>query len=456
MDKISVLIVTYNYGRYLRQCLSSVLAQDCGEELEILVVDDGSTDDTPQIAAEFPQVRYIRQEHLGVSAARNRALSEATGAFFAFLDADDLWKPEKLRLQMDYLRAHPECQIVFAAYENFLEDGLTGKEPWVQRCITFSTRDQNCLPTALFRRELFTTLGMFSTTLSRCEDTDWTARFTQKGVRSAFLPQCLYLRRLHGQNLMNRSDYECCKEVYQAHINMIQDKVRRSGTRASFLPEGISVIIPVWNGETHIKECIESVLTQRESLGELPLEIIVADDGSTDRTASIAGKTGATVLELPHRGVSAARNAAVIKAAYAYVFFLDSDDLLSPGALKALYDAISVQHELAAVFSYARDFSEQGEGRSYSGCLPGCALIRKEVFKKVGLFNEQLQTGETVEWMVRFRASGLPHRLTEAVTLKRRIHASNTGRTMKQQEQQDYARILREHLRQKREKRDGP
>lgn len=456
MDKISVLIVTYNYGRYLPQCLNSVLVQDCGGELEILVVDDGSTDDTARIASEFPQVRYIRQEHLGVSAARNRALAEATGESLAFLDADDLWKPEKLRLQLEYLRAHPDCQAVFTAYENVLEEGLTGEEPWVRRCIAFAKRDRSCLPTGLFRREACAALGAFSTTLSRCEDTDWTGRMAGKGIVSGYLPQVLYLRRLHGGNMMNRSEHECCREVYRSHMGAVQEQVRRKGSRAGFLPEGISVIVPVWNGEKYIVPCVESILAQRAGLGAVPLEVVVADDGSTDNTAALAEQAGAVVYRLPHGGVSAARNAGLIRAKYSCVFFLDSDDLLSPGALKALYDVLQAQPEQMAVFSQARDFSEMGTGRSYSGCLPGCALIRKEVFKKIGLFNQQLQTGETVEWMVRFRAGGLPHTQIDRVTLERRVHESNTGRLMREQEKQDYARILREHLRQKREKRGEP
>lgn len=456
MDKISVLIVTYNYGRYLRDCLNSVLSQDCGEELEILVVDDGSTDETRRIVEEFPQVRYLYQEHAGVSSARNRALKEATGSFFAFLDADDMWAPGKLRLQMNYLQAHPDCQAVFTAYENFLESPLTGEEDWVRRCISFSQRDRFCLPTALFRRDVCRQLGEFAPALIRGEDSDWTGRLRVKALTSGYIGQCLYLRRLHGQNLMNRSSGETHSEIQQTHMNLVSGAIQMTREKASFLPEGISVIIPVWNGEKHIQECVQSVLQQASDLGDLPLEVLVMNDGSTDRTAQMALDAGATVCTLPHKGVSAARNMGLIRAKYSQVFFLDGDDRLSSGALKALYDVLSSQSELMAVFSYARDFSAAGVGARYSGCLPGCALIRKSVFRKVGQFNETLQTGETVEWMVRFRDANLPHTLIDRVTLERRIHENNTGRTMRSQEQQDYARILRMHLRKNREKGSQP
>ena len=109
-----------------------------------------------------------------------------------------------------------------------------------------------------------------------------------------------------------------------------------------------------------------------------------------------------------------------------------------------------------AVFARARDFTggtdgngnlqERFSSRSYAGCLPGCSLIRKEAFQKVGPFNEDLKTGETVEWMNRFRESGLPCSELDCVTLERRIHPASTGSVNREQEQRDYARIIREHL----------
>ena len=140
MAKISVLIVNYNYGRFLRQCIESVLAQTLTEEMEIVLVDDGSTDETAEVLRDFPMVRCIFQDHSGVAAARNRALKEARGDYIAFLDADDLWKKEKLALQMKYLREHPDCGIVFTGYENLLENGVSPDEPWVKQNILFAAK----------------------------------------------------------------------------------------------------------------------------------------------------------------------------------------------------------------------------------------------------------------------------------------------------------------------------
>jgi glycosyltransferase involved in cell wall biosynthesis len=99
-EKVSVLITCYNYGRYLGQCLESVLSQSRPAD-EIVLVDDGSEDDTPEIAHRFSQIRYIRQKNGGYAAASNRAFKEASGNILCHLDADDYWLPSKLERVME-------------------------------------------------------------------------------------------------------------------------------------------------------------------------------------------------------------------------------------------------------------------------------------------------------------------------------------------------------------------
>ena len=224
----------------------------------------------------------------------------------------------------------------------------------------------------------------------------------------------------------------------------------------SRVEEGISVLIPAYHAEDYIRECIISVKKQQDQLQGLPLEIIVADDGSGDNTSAIAAESGAQVLKLGHAGSAAARNAALQRAKYEYIFFLDADDRAGSTALRDLLGAIREEKGRMAVFAKARDFRtetdssgrsyEHFSSRAYSGCLPGCSLIRKQAFQKVGLFNEELKTGETVEWMGRFRESRLPYSEPDLVTLERRIHSASTGAVKREQEQQDYMRIVREHL----------
>jgi glycosyltransferase involved in cell wall biosynthesis len=110
---VSVVVTTYNYANYIADALDSVLGQTHPPG-EIVVIDDGSTDDTVTVVARYADagVRYVRQENLGAGAARNRGIAETTGDLIAFLDADDIWLPDKLEHQVDYLAQHPDAVLV--------------------------------------------------------------------------------------------------------------------------------------------------------------------------------------------------------------------------------------------------------------------------------------------------------------------------------------------------------
>jgi glycosyltransferase involved in cell wall biosynthesis len=112
MPRVSVIIPSYNCARYLGRAIDSANAQTY-KDYEILVVDDGSTDDTKDVAMQYGRkVTYLYQQNRGVSAARNHAISKASGELLAYLDADDMWYPEKLERQVAFLDAHQECGMV--------------------------------------------------------------------------------------------------------------------------------------------------------------------------------------------------------------------------------------------------------------------------------------------------------------------------------------------------------
>ncbi len=122
MPRVSVIIPTYNCARFLVRTIDSVLRQTY-QDFEVIVVDDGSTDETQELMARFGDpVHYVYQENQGASAARNVAVSRARGEFIAYLDADDLWTPEKLLRQVEYLDAHPTCGFVHTEVSVIDED----------------------------------------------------------------------------------------------------------------------------------------------------------------------------------------------------------------------------------------------------------------------------------------------------------------------------------------------
>lgn len=134
---VSVIMPTYNCLYYLPMAIASVLSQKV--DLELLIVDDGSDDGSGEWlahqAAHNDCIRIIKGEHKGVSAARNLAIAEARGEYVAFLDADDYWYDDKLRLQLAYHKSQPDLVLSFTDYDHFSES-----DEDLGRCFTFWPR----------------------------------------------------------------------------------------------------------------------------------------------------------------------------------------------------------------------------------------------------------------------------------------------------------------------------
>jgi len=126
---VSVVIPCYNQAHFLHEAIENALAQTYSHR-EILVVDDGSTENIAEVAAGYPKVRYIRQENSGVSAARNTGLKQSRGEYLVFLDADDRLLPEALEIGVNYLREHPDCAFAAGCCRLIVADGsLLDDEP---------------------------------------------------------------------------------------------------------------------------------------------------------------------------------------------------------------------------------------------------------------------------------------------------------------------------------------
>jgi glycosyltransferase involved in cell wall biosynthesis len=124
---VSVIIPNYNYGRFLSDAIQSALGQSY-PNLEVIVVDDGSTDNSAEIAGRFgTQIKLIEQPNAGVSAARNRGISESQGALVAFLDSDDMWLPTKIEKQVRAFDEDPQIGLVHCGYVELYEDGSFGR-----------------------------------------------------------------------------------------------------------------------------------------------------------------------------------------------------------------------------------------------------------------------------------------------------------------------------------------
>lgn len=176
---ISVIIPTFNRAKLTVEALRSVLDQkDVPEEVEIIVVDDGSTDNTgEELAGVAENILYVRQEHSGVSAARNHGISISRGEWIAFLDSDDLWLPGKLCAQMRFFHHHPRI-FLCQTNEIWIRNGRRINPRKYHRKPSgycFSLLLERCLVSpsaAVVHRRVFDLVGLFDETLPACEDYD--------------------------------------------------------------------------------------------------------------------------------------------------------------------------------------------------------------------------------------------------------------------------------------------
>jgi len=196
---VSTVIPVYNCESHLAEAIESVLAQTYGPT-EVIVVDDGSTDGSARVAKGFaPAVRYCSQPNAGAAAARNRGVALATGSFFAFLDADDLWMEDKLALQMEAFGRDPQLDLAFGHIIQFrTPDPAAGRQspefegepmPGFSVC------------TMLVKRESFFRVGPFARRWRVGEFVDWYSRAQEKGLRHLMLPEVVTRRRVHAANM---------------------------------------------------------------------------------------------------------------------------------------------------------------------------------------------------------------------------------------------------------------
>jgi glycosyltransferase involved in cell wall biosynthesis len=241
---VSVILPTYNRGWILTEAIDSVLAQDY-KEYELIVVDDGSTDNTREILDTYGQnIIVLRQTNKGVSAARNRGIAEAGGQLIAFLDSDDLWLPRKLSRQVDFFNLNPDAVI------NQTE------EIWIRNGVRVNPKDRHRKPSGIIferslglclvspsavmiQKTLFDAIGVFDENLPACEDYDLWLRISCRYPVDLIDTPLIIKRGGHGDQLsraagLDRFRIQSLKKIiesgqltesqYRAAVCSLQDK----------------------------------------------------------------------------------------------------------------------------------------------------------------------------------------------------------------------------------------
>lgn len=195
-ELVTVVVPVFNGARYLDDALRSVLDQD-HQPVEVIVVDDGSTDDTPAVAARHAGVRYLRQANAGPSSARNAGIAVARGAYVTFCDADDRFRPTKVSAQLRYLREHPDVDCVLVGHQTFTEAGVP-LPAWEREEAGYQPQS------AMVRRATLDRVGGFDPGFRFGEGMEWLGRLRAAGAVVAVLGEVHVDRRIHADNLSHQ------------------------------------------------------------------------------------------------------------------------------------------------------------------------------------------------------------------------------------------------------------
>jgi glycosyltransferase involved in cell wall biosynthesis len=456
---VSVIIPVYNREKFLVAAINSVFAQTY-RPIQVIIVDDGSTDQSGAIARSYKDVEYIYQENQGVSVARNKGVDAAQGKFIAFLDSDDLWLPHKLETQINYMLKHPEVDITSTKIENFIEAGAE-MPSWFNLEDYVKVIDQRIiLPTMVMRKVVFLQVGYFLPDWRSGEDTEWIWRSRDFNVSTYQMSEIFTLRRLHGENLSLKTRAEQKTNLFRIMRGSIKRKANHLSTKTEIMQEHplVSVIIPVYNREKFLAAAINSVFAQTYR----PIQVIIVDDGSTDRSGEIARSyRDVEYIYQENQGVSVARNTGIDTAKGEFIAFLDSDDLWLPHKLETQINYMLEHPEVDITSTKIENFIEAGAEmpsgfnfEDYVKVIDQCIILptmvmRKVVFLQVGYFPHDLRSNEDTEWIWRARDFKVSiDQISEIFTL-RRLHGENLSWQTKSEQKTNLFRIMRESIKRK-------
>jgi glycosyltransferase involved in cell wall biosynthesis len=218
---VSVILSVYNGEKYLEAAIESILEQTYSP-LEIIIINDGSQDRTEQIATKYGiKIRYFYQSNQGQPAGLNYGLSMAKGAYIGFLDADDLYLPEKTAFQVEFLKKRPQIDFVFGHIEQFFDSELSqeARKKWV---CSSATVPGYLAAAGLFRKECFEKVGLFNEKQRIGAFIEWYMRGNEKALQNELIPHLVLRRRIHGNNM--GIHFRHCRQEY---LQIVKEALKR-------------------------------------------------------------------------------------------------------------------------------------------------------------------------------------------------------------------------------------
>lgn len=217
---VSVVIPVHNGEAYLREALSSVFGQTRPPR-EVIVVDDGSSDRSREVAAAF-DVRYMHKANGGPASARNLGIRASTSPFLAFIDQDDVWHPSKLERQIACFENDSELDLCYTLVDRFWGDDLADEARFFRDHPRAKSVPGYAMPSLLARREAFHRIGALDESLLFGDGTEWALRAIHASLRVKLLGEVLLYHRMHGRNLTRQRDRSA-----QEFVQIVRDHLRR-------------------------------------------------------------------------------------------------------------------------------------------------------------------------------------------------------------------------------------
>ena len=470
---VSAIVSTYNSEKFLRGCLDDLEQQTISDRLEIIVVNSGSQENEEAIVNEYRQkynnIVYIKTEQReGIYAAWNRAARIAQGAFITNANTDDRHRNDALEIMAEMLLMNPDVALVYgdqistdtpnATFTDHHAIEMAKRPEYSQGRLLFGC----CVGSQpMWRKSLHSELGYFDETLVCAGDWDFWLRISGK-YKFIHIPQFL------GLYYYNNRGIEHGRKIHSLYERYIVGR-RYGNPYISVIPlyeskenPLVSVIMPAYNAAAHIAEAIESVLIQNYT----NLELIIVDDGSIDNTRDIVKSFKDDRIKYFYRennGPSGTRNFAISKAGGQYIIPLDADDMLTPDSIARhlmefekypdvdliysdvlLIDSKSSPMRIMNKPEYQnRNHLIRDLFRSGHPILPFRLGIRRNVFDKIGFYDENLMVGEDYDMMRRFVKANLKaHHLSEPLHL-RRMHTNSLSKTYSEQKARNHFEVVK-------------
>ncbi|MGR0185173.1 glycosyltransferase [Azospirillum aestuarii] len=400
--RVTVVIPCYNYGAYVAEAVRSVLDQTY-PLVDVVVVDDGSTDPDTRAAVDAlagPRVRVHRQLNQGLSAARNNGAVLSDADYLMFLDADDRLAPVAVAALLAELEANPDRAFAYCHQRFFGDTELVwAPQPYNAYDLLWANHPSVC---ALVRGDWFRrSPGYRPQMLFGYEDWEFWLALSAMGGYGLCVPVPAFEHRRHGVTMTHEAHR---RQRFLAgrirHLNAPLYQLDAVAERKAKWRPLVSIIIPFYNGHLFLDETLASLGAQTMR----DFEVILANDGSEhpDSLAMLERlreRTDLRVLDCPHRGLPATRNAGALAARGEYIFYLDSDDLLDPTALEKLALAAAARPDTAFIYSGVVHFGAiegicldpfDRERLTRENYLAFSCLIRRDVYITVGGMDEGL------------------------------------------------------------------